>query len=128
MISTCDVATVLEHASGKEDGYESRHVAYCFTFWILLRHWSKSLQSQVFAFGYRAVRPTKVGLRDKMNDNISPEDETALLADGNSDERVDAPQDSLFASFDTGVDQLKLEYDRSERIAQMHPQRRQPRR
>ena len=30
-----------------------------------------------------------------MNDNISPEDETALLADGNSDERVDAPQDSL---------------------------------
>ena len=30
-----------------------------------------------------------------MNDNISPEDETALLADGNSDERVDAQQDNL---------------------------------
>ena len=30
-----------------------------------------------------------------MNDNISPEDETALLADGNSDYRMDAQQDNL---------------------------------
>jgi len=37
LISTCDVATVLEHVSGKEDGYESRHVAYCFIFWITPR-------------------------------------------------------------------------------------------
>ena len=37
----------------------------------------------------------KLASEKKMNDNISPEDETALLADGNSDERVDAQQDNL---------------------------------
>ena len=30
-----------------------------------------------------------------MNDNISPEDETALLADGTSEERMDAQQDNF---------------------------------
>ena len=58
---------------------------------------------------------------EKMNDNITPEEETALLSEGHPEDRLQTPTGTSFSASNTRINASKHKYDRNERIDQTSP-------